>query len=353
MRGPRAVGVALVLAGAGAVALAVGLRGPITEPPIPETVADKVTCFATDHPQWAALRDGRKDMAALRLNHAKHMHPDLKGAPPGGLRCTSCHVPDDAGRYMKAVTFEAHCAQCHQDQIGSVNPAPGVVEAMALAHPVSGLRPQGSEDPVLAAVELQYARWVRAEPEKFAIKPPAGAGEPAANPDAAPAEAGSRKRRKSGDEPAVKAAAVPVFESAEARSQWLTQQTKAELAKLASANRCGYCHTNITVADEASGRFAVVGARVPERWMPRAQFAHHAHEMVRCDECHAAKESTSTSDVLMPGIDSCRECHAPTNWLSKEHGGAGAPHGCVLCHWYHQPAPPDDGAREIEDLLKE
>lgn len=353
MRGATLLQGALVLAGAGAVALAVGRRGPLTEPPIPDAVADTVTSFASDHPEWAALRDGRKDLAALRLNHAKHMHPELKGAPPGGLSCTSCHVPDDAGRYMRSVTFEAHCAQCHQDQLGSVNPAPGVVEAMTIAHPASGVRAGVSEEQILGAVELQFARWARAEPEKFAIKPPAVAGEPAASPEPAPAEGGSRKRRKSGDEPVAKAAAVPVFESADARSQWLTQQTRVELAKLASANRCAYCHTDIKVTDEATGRFAVGGARVPERWMPRAQFAHHAHEMVRCDQCHAANTSTSTSDVLMPGIDSCRECHAPAGWLGGGHGGGGAPHGCVLCHWYHRPAPPDDGEREIKDLLRD
>jgi hypothetical protein len=63
-----------------------------------------------------------------------------------------------------------------------------------------------------------------------------------------------------------------------------------------------------------------------ERWLPRSLFDHHAHRMLQCAECHAAAASEKTSDVLLPSIDSCMNCHRPSG---------GARNGCVECHRFH------------------
>ena len=53
--------------------------------------------------------------------------------------------------------------------------------------------------------------------------------------------------------------------------------------------------------------------------------------MLGCEQCHAARGSAETADVLLPGIDTCLRCH--------HHGAkATARADCVECHVYHDPA---------------
>jgi hypothetical protein len=62
-------------------------------------------------------------------------------------------------------------------------------------------------------------------------------------------------------------------------------------------------------------------------WFPHANFDHDAHRMTTCAECHAARDSEKSADVLMPGIDTCKKCHNGTS--------AGARSDCLECHGYH------------------
>jgi hypothetical protein len=87
--------------------------------------------------------------------------------------------------------------------------------------------------------------------------------------------------------------------------------------------------------------------RIPDRWMERSHFSHDSHRVAACSYCHqdfsthpprAVGESFATSDVLMPSIATCRECHgegATVSVLSPK-SGAGVASRCVDCHDYHQ-----------------
>jgi transcription elongation factor Elf1 len=62
--------------------------------------------------------------------------------------------------------------------------------------------------------------------------------------------------------------------------------------------------------------------------MLRAKFDHDAHRGFTCVSCHAkALTSTESSDILLPGIATCKTCHAP--------GPAHADSRCSECHTYH------------------
>ena len=51
---------------------------------------------------------------------------------------------------------------------------------------------------------------------------------------------------------------------------------------------------------------------MPDRWFAHGGFNHEKHRVVSCAECHPkAKGSEKTSDVLLPGVESCRNCHKP------------------------------------------
>jgi NADH:ubiquinone oxidoreductase subunit E len=72
----------------------------------------------------------------------------------------------------------------------------------------------------------------------------------------------------------------------------------------------------------------IVLARAVGQWMPHAKFDHDSHHGFSCVSCHAkALTSTESSDVLLPGIETCKKCHAP----GPEH----AESRCFECHTYH------------------
>lgn len=332
----RLLPISLVIVAGVVAAVLAGARGPFTHPPVQSSIVNSVTSFPHGHPEWAVLRESRKDATPLRMGHARHMNPNLKGAPPGGLRCVSCHITDDAGRYMKPITFESSCRSCHEDSLGRINIAEGIIEPE--------LFPHGSADAVAKTIDRKLGEWVRAQPERFIVNAAATPAEPtpAEQPAQQPAQRG---RRRAADREKAEVQ-VPSFESAAARDEWLAQKKSQLLSTLAGEQRCGYCHTDGSAHVSAQGALEVRHPEIPDRWLTKSHFAHSAHEMLRCDECHAATTSQATTDILMPSISTCAQCHAPAS------SGAGAPHGCVVCHVYHQPAPAREGLRVSEDLRK-
>ncbi|HYK39012.1 MAG TPA: hypothetical protein VEU98_03240, partial [Candidatus Eremiobacteraceae bacterium] len=73
---------------------------------------------------------------------------------------------------------------------------------------------------------------------------------------------------------------------------------------------------------------AIAPANVTLRWLPHSKFDHEAHTGFTCVSCHAkATTSTESSDVLIPGIATCKTCHAP----GPDHTES----RCFECHTYH------------------
>jgi transcription elongation factor Elf1 len=104
------------------------------------------------------------------------------------------------------------------------------------------------------------------------------------------------------------------------------QEKTAEAEELLWRKTCKQCHA----LDFAPGASlpCVAEARITARWMPHARFDHDAHRGFSCTSCHqAATRSTETTDVLLPGIATCKTCH-----------GSGEGHAesrCYECHTYH------------------
>ncbi len=300
---------------------------PGVDPEIPLRVVNSVTSFASDHPEWAVLRDARRDTTPLLMGHAIHMDPNLPGGP---LSCVSCHVVDSTGHYMQPISFDAHCAQCHEANLGRINVAEGLVDPLTTPH--------GSVENVLNAIDARLNALVAAHPEKFLISPDADEGGESATEPEQPASGGRRRGRASQPQ----AMEIPRFASVESRGAWLNERREAAIARVQSS--CSYCHVAPSQS-EAGAEWTIVSPAIPDRWMPRSHYSHAAHSMISCDQCHAARTSNATADILMPGINSCRECHQP---LKGAIGGA--PTDCVLCHTYHAPAPVHEGALRTSNL---
>jgi len=108
--------------------------------------------------------------------------------------------------------------------------------------------------------------------------------------------------------------------------EWVAARiTEAE--ELLWRKTCKQCHA-LGLAVPQSNLAAVEPARTTVRWMPHANFDHDAHRGFSCVSCHEkALRSKETGDVLLPGIATCKACHAP----GPEH----AESRCFECHTYH------------------
>jgi hypothetical protein len=131
-------------------------------------------------------------------------------------------------------------------------------------------------------------------------------------------------------------------------AQWVTERT-AEAEDLLWRKTCKQCHTLVAPAKTSrrkielsatqlsdTGKYSGASAELPDvapanttlQWMPHAKFDHGKHDGFTCVSCHAkALTSTESSDVLLPGIQTCKTCHAP----GPEH----AESRCFECHTYH------------------
>jgi hypothetical protein len=105
---------------------------------------------------------------------------------------------------------------------------------------------------------------------------------------------------------------------------------------------CAECHT----LTARNGRADVVPVNLRSDYFVHGYFDHEDHEEEDCASCHKADGSSSSTDLLLPGIAQCRTCH-----LGEDARQAEVPSSCAMCHSYHpkgrQPAdhPPATGGR--------
>jgi hypothetical protein len=87
---------------------------------------------------------------------------------------------------------------------------------------------------------------------------------------------------------------------------------------------CLKCHQ----LDGRRSRLATV--RIAGPVMPHAAFNHAPHTIeAKCESCHSTvRASKLAADVNVPGVDSCRTCHQPSQVKA----------GCATCHVYHPPS---------------
>ena len=97
-------------------------------------------------------------------------------------------------------------------------------------------------------------------------------------------------------------------------------------------NRCTLCH-ELTPAGDQLAPLRLAGGAL----LVNARFTHQPHlksdtESQNCETaCHTdIRRSTAARDLNLPGIDSCRTCHAPDK-------DAATKVGCESCHKYHAP----------------
>ena len=280
------------------------------------TVDAKVTAFTVaQHPEFRALKDNAKDPGNLKFNHARHMQADLK------LDCGSCHHLDAGDAVVKRgqltdlpaaavlparatganflpINYETDCKSCH--------PLTFEPKGQSLPH---RLQPTQVDQYLENFYTAQYLKGNQEAFETFVpLRPLPGK--------------------------------LPEGTSAKVRD---VVQGKVQTAEryVWSKATCEECHV-VERGDEAKVK-SILPTNVPDVWFKSALFDHSAHRAVTCQSCHGnANASTTNADVLLPGVSTCLQCHAPRSTAGGVAKG-GARSDCTECHRYHNGGEPFAG----------
>jgi hypothetical protein len=270
------------------------------------------TTFA-DHPPFQQRWQGApQDPGTIAFNHRAHLHNS-----PRVLQCGDCHVPDEAGRAMKPIRYETHCKECHSLTVWVTSQleSPPAREALAAFRRTPA--PHQPPEVVRAVMRDRLTVFIQGNPAFLGTEPQTQVPRPIPGSKAARPDGVNRED----------------FE-------WVNKQLReVEKPLFASRGGCGYCHREID-ADIRPGDalpryapsainerdFSLIGKS--SRWFPHSRFRHSSHRMMDCQQCHPAAGSEKTSDVLVPTLDNCRQCHGSRS-------GAGARSDCIKCHTYH------------------
>lgn len=265
------------------------------------------TDFLADHPalrfsllEWQAQTrswkqgerqsadENLRETSHLTFDHAQHLDPEGVKNEAGRwevLDCDSCHTPAADAINMAPINMEQHCARCHALTFDPADATRTV--------------PHGESAQVIASLrEFYSARFIQSR-----IASARQAGRPGQSQDISPLQREGLA--------------------------WVEQQTLATAEDLFERRACATCHEVERLAQE-SPAWHVQPVRLNQRWFASSEFPHPRHANLSCGKCHAAETSAESSEVLMPDIAVCRECHV------GQQSSSGLRSGCVSCHSYHQ-----------------
>jgi hypothetical protein len=241
-----------------------------------------------------------REASGLTFPHDLHMSPSggaarmaqTLGARGYGaaLTCASCHRPDADQKGFAPIEMERDCASCHSLSFATS----GGVRQL----------PHGEPDQVVAAL----LAWQGSGPV-------AGSGTGRRRPG----EIGGTGSGVGGS-PAGASAVTTVS------------------GAFGPRGACFDCHT---IFRSPTIKFTPV--QLPGDFLSRGSFDHSVREhrvdrqgQPSCAQCHAAATSGSATDLLMPSVTECAECHGQTTARSP----TPAPADCESCHSFHVPSQP-------------
>ncbi len=235
------------------------------------------------------------DPSGLTFPHDVHLDPGGIKAPDGEIVmfCSDCHKPQPGGALMEPIVMEQHCETCHRLTFDPSSP--------------DRIVPHGDPAIVIRMLEEYYSYRFLTQSEGSTV---------------APASSGPRRPGRSITREQQLQAVGRARDAAQATSRELFER-----------QACANCHQiELKVGPTGEPQWQVRQVILTGRWLPKANFDHSKHQTrgMPCDLCHAAISSTASTDVLIPDINTCRDCH----------GGTGArgellASSCVDCHQFH------------------
>jgi predicted CXXCH cytochrome family protein len=286
---------------------------------LPDTRIANAGDFGTAHPQFrprfaalpgrpptfrrATLTPDLQQNAGLIFPHDEHLNRRGGVAQMArrlrmgsALECSSCHRPSEDGVRFQPVDMERDCQQCHSLALETIG---GVVRTLRHGEPAQ----------VAADIYAYYRSTAAPRPLTW----------------------NAVGRRRPGD------FALGGTQALYRRAQ-TARPARADAAVGAVFSRGGVCAECHVIAPPVRGNAAwrVTPVFQQSRYLTGGWFDHGPHDQEECSSCHAAGRSDAASDLLIPGIATCRECHG------GEASSSDVPSSCAMCHDYH--ADPAGGA---------
>jgi hypothetical protein len=279
----------------------------------PGSHMDPATSFSMRHPVFTPLVaryqpeaktfhwiQARMDQPAqlysqtnLKYRHDKHLDPGGIMSPTGRriLHCNDCHVPDASGTSFKPVSMQRDCAGCHRLDFDPDAPQRTV--------------PHGEPQQVISVIRDFYAH------EALAGRIPAS--------------------DVSTEDPGRPHAQAPSSSlTPEDMQAWAAQRASRAITEIFTVRSCVVCHTVEATADAALPYRVLPVAPPVARYLTGAlTFNHAVHRDEPCASCHAATKSKAATDVLLPTIKRCRDCHGDAGTAAMVQST------CIDCHGYH------------------
>lgn len=233
----------------------------------------------------------------LQFPHDLHLDSAKVTDPNNGesLGCTDCHRLSLDGEHFLPITMRDACIGCHELTFDPSMPDRQL--------------PHGQPLEVIMTLEGQYLR-------KFS--------DPAVDNKAV------RPRRIPDKDDTTRVCVGTAFDCA-------SEAAAADVREQFTVRGCVSCHVveEHPVGDIYS-RYQVHPVRLAFDYFPPARFAHASHLVMKdaagdaaCVACHDAPASSQSSELLIPDIDTCVECHADFQRAES------VPLQCIDCHGYH------------------
>jgi hypothetical protein len=250
------------------------------------------------------VNEGLREQSNLVFSHEEHLVPKGVKNEQGVrevLACGDCHQAGDGGAQMRTGGMEDNCQRCHSLSFDTTAPTRTV--------------PHGKPDEVIASLREFYSqRFI----DNIQARSPA---------TRRPGEGGVNRLQAEG-------------------VAWVDAEVRRAATDLFERRACATCHEVKAFTRNGARHWQVTPVQLNERWLPSAYFDHGKHTNMACGDCHDAMKSAQSQDVLMPGIDSCRNCHAGGD---SSGGAERIASGCVSCHRFHLPQAGNYGDATARD----
>ncbi|MEE9424647.1 MAG: cytochrome c3 family protein [Methylococcales bacterium] len=285
-----------------------------------DTKLANVTDFGKDHPEfrltllkshyakgqtsWQPIRvehnpvsEIRED-SSLQFSHQEHLDPKGIRSPDGDqvLECQNCHRPNTSRRRMQVVTMENHCSDCHRLDLDE--------------NDLSKQVPHGDLNALYDTLKEYFSRQYLETSALATTQMP-----------------NDQLRRPGGERRALS------IEEKKLALDWVDKQSLKVAQDVIEDRVCIDCHQISRIPGKTGfEQWYVKPVALNKHWMPLASFDHASHTSYECTNCHKnAKKSKKSSDILMPKIETCQECHSGANDTVK------LPSDCLMCHQFHLP----------------
>jgi predicted CXXCH cytochrome family protein len=310
---------------------------------LPESEFESASDFEANHPgiQLSMTVDSARprvrvpwspDLAeesGVEFDHNFHVSQALDGPEDEEwLDCGQCHRTAEDGVAMQPIDFDRHCRRCHELDPG--------------------------EPALIGAVEHGDPDRIREQLRRFFTNQVL---EARVDDRSAPRALRQRRAGRLIDE-AERTLSV----------QWVGRRVSDADEALFGDEGCALCHDAIGgFVSEETGDWVsreVAPVNLGAGWIQNARFSHAAHATHPCATCHPAaairdpdadiedepdwaaagsipygliddrpdvSASESSADVMIPGIQVCRECHVSSG--GRGHRKVASP--CSVCHDFH------------------